>query len=98
MRAVWLSAIVLSTSIGCAPPEASVPESDEKTCQTDDDCRMSVGKGGPGSMMCSQRRTSSIRLSEKDQVACEPIANMTPPVPEPVLACFRGTCVAIGTR
>jgi hypothetical protein len=98
MRVVWLAALVLSTSLGCAPLEASVPEDGDKPCRTDADCTMSVAKEGPGSMMCSTRRMSTVHLSEKDQVACEPIANMTPRVPEPVLACFRGACVAVGSK
>ena len=98
MRVVWLSALSLSTLLGCAPPGASVPREAEAPCRSDDDCEIASVKSGAGSPICAARRMSSItRWSEKDQAICEPIAATTPAMSEPVLMCFRGTCVPVGS-
>ena len=97
MRATWLCALSVTALLGCAPvPDASAPSEDELPCRTDEDCEMAGRDVGPRSQICASR---AINLhSAKDVAACGPMPNMTPSTSEPVLACFRGTCVPIRSR
>ena len=102
MRAVLLSALMLSTSIACAPPEAAeVPEHDEKPCVTDRDCEFAGRETGPRSQLCQTQGLSTSRgegTGELNMARCGAMGNTkSPTLAEPELACFRGTCVAIGS-
>lgn len=82
---------------GCAPlPDAADPEEGEIPCRSQQDCEVAVVDSGPRAQICSSR---GIALgTAKDSAACGPMPNMSPALPEPRLACFRGVCVPVGKR
>lgn len=89
-----LFSLALLTACGIEGPVA--PEDEDKPCQTDADCEV---HGAPTQPRCSSRMgTRGGNMREIDAAACGPMANMTPAPPEPVLACFRGACVPLGSK
>lgn len=99
MRAAWLSAFVIWMSIGCSPPEASAPEEGERPCTTDEDCELAGRDTSVRSSICGNRAAGYRDSVGPNALKCGPMADMKPPsLVEPVLACFRGTCVPIDSR
>lgn len=97
MRSPWVPALSFALLCGCAPvPDAGVPVEEDLPCASDDDCALHNGTSPARSGLCSSR-TFQVGSTGKDAVACGPMSNMTPNLPEPVMACFRGTCVPIRT-
>lgn len=83
----------------CAPvPDADAPlDEDERPCRTHDDCELRTIERGPRQQLCGTRGIAWDQSAHsKDAAACGPMPNMSPSVPEPVLMCFRGSCVPVG--
>ncbi|MEZ4295332.1 MAG: hypothetical protein R3B70_10185 [Polyangiaceae bacterium] len=100
MRPVLLalvSSVLIAALSGCAPvPDADAPEEEELPCRSDADCEIAGRDVGPRTAMCTNRGMSL--SSAKDIAACGPLPSMAPSSREPVMACFRGSCVPIKSQ
>ncbi len=92
--------IAIALLAGCEPLSGpAFPSDEEKPCQSDADCEMHATDGSAHQTLCGMRATAhSDKGRDVDTAACGPMANMSPKMPEPVLACFRGTCVSVGSK
>jgi hypothetical protein len=93
-----LLAIVLLA--GCDPLTGpAFPSEEEKPCQSDADCEIHAADLSAHQALCGARATAhSDKGRDMDNAACGPMPNMTSKTPEPNLACFRGTCVSVGSK
>lgn len=86
----------------CEPlPDPAAPSSEERPCRTDDDCEMAQAESNVRQALCGSGALARFGggrsdASAKDEAACGQMPNMRANVPEPTLACFRGTCVSLG--
>jgi hypothetical protein len=103
MRLSPASALSLVTLAGallsCAPvPDADAPlDEDERPCRSHDDCDVRAAQSGPRQQLCGTRGIHwDSSPNGKDAAACGPMPGMSPNIPEPLLMCFRGTCVPVG--
>lgn len=99
MRAL-LSLLPIVALAACEPlADPAVPSSDGKPCQTDADCEIPREDRTVRQEMCGNRVVSSKSGTQAvDDAACGPMGAMSPSSPEPQVLCFKGTCVAVGTR
>ncbi|MFO0591199.1 MAG: hypothetical protein U0441_26875 [Polyangiaceae bacterium] len=98
MRALLLLPFVALAA--CEPlADPSVPSSDGKPCQSDADCDVPRESRSVRQEMCGNRMVSpTSKTHEVDDAACGPMGGMSPSSPEPQVLCFKGTCVAVGTK
>lgn len=96
MRALWM--VPFLSLAACEPlADPAVPSSDGKPCHSDEECQIPGEERSVRQGICAQRSTM-IRANHVDDAACGPIGNMSPATPEPQALCFKGTCVAVGTK
>jgi len=83
----------------CAPvPEPREVIQAEAPCREDRDCEIARNESPVQQARCGNGIASSGARGDLQKAVCGPIGNMTLKAPEPVLACFRGTCVPIGSQ
>lgn len=98
MRALWMVPLLLLA--GCEPlADPAVPSSDGKPCHSDEECQIPAEDRTVRQEMCAQRATPiSSKSHAVDDAACGPMGGMSSALREPQVLCFKGTCVAVGTK
>src|SRR5262245_27410910 len=98
LRALALLGAVLLLA-ACEPAEqASAPAAENHPCRTDDDCEIHDRPTSVREDMCASRAPSSSGARQVDEIVGGQMPSMSPAAPEPVLLCFRGTCVPVQTK
>ncbi len=99
MRALWIPLFAPALLAACEPlGEPLTPSAEDKPCQRDADCEMQA-IAAPRQAFCGSVGSSPSGGSRAvDGAACGDLPNMTSKASEPSLACFRGTCVSMGSK
>jgi hypothetical protein len=100
MRGLALLLFSIALFAGCEPLSGpAFPPDEDRPCKEDADCEVHAGEAAAHQALCSSRTTAhSDKGRDMDAAACGPMGNMNPKMAEPVLACFRGTCVSVGSK
>lgn len=99
----WILVFAFTLLAACEPSrDPAAPSAESAPCRTDQDCDMpraesQVRESFCGTAMRAGSGRSGSDITDKDAAACGPMPGMQARIPEPTLACFRGTCVSLGT-